>query len=91
MLYVLGDLDLLCLEEDTSPSACTCEVWNRMVQRDPAGTEGMKPPEVCLYTASYVANYYIHIDAVNKRVWHCITSFIDHMIQIFVGQSDTEY
>ena len=46
VLYVLGDLDLLCLEDDTSESACTCEVWNKMVQRDPAGTVGMKPPEV---------------------------------------------
>lgn len=48
VLYALGDLDLLCLEEDTSASACTCEVWNKMVQRDPAGTVGMKPPEVCM-------------------------------------------
>lgn len=48
VIYVLGDLDLLCLDEDTSASACTCEVWNRMVQRDPAGTVGMKPPEVCM-------------------------------------------
>ena len=48
VLYVLGDLDLLCLKEDISASACTCEVWNKMVQRDPAGTVGMKPPEVCV-------------------------------------------
>ena len=50
---MLGDLDLLCLEEDTSASACTCEVWNKMVQRDPAGTVGMKPPEVCMQPCSY--------------------------------------
>jgi len=41
VLYVLGDLDLLCLEED-----CSSEMWDKMVQRDPAGTEGFKPPEV---------------------------------------------
>ena len=44
VLYVLGDLDLLCLEED-----CSSDVWDRMVQRDPAGTEGFKPPEVVTY------------------------------------------
>ena len=43
---MLSDLDLLCFEEDTLPDICTCEVWNKMVQRDPAGTVGMKPPEV---------------------------------------------
>lgn len=44
--YVVGDLDLLCLEEDSTSSTCTHEEWNKMVQKDPAGTVGMKPPEV---------------------------------------------
>ena len=49
VLYVLGNLDLLCLENDISAIGYSFEVWNEMSQRDPAGTVGMKPPEVCVY------------------------------------------
>ena len=28
------------------------------------------------------------IDGLSYWVWHCITSFIDHVIQIYVGQKD---
>ena len=31
-----------------------------------------------------------YIDEFNYRVWHFITSFIDHAIQIYVGQKATE-
>ena len=41
--YVLGDLDLLCFEGESSTA--TFEDW-KMTQRDPAGTVEMKPPEV---------------------------------------------
>jgi len=51
--YVLGDLDLLCLEGDSKSSTCTHEVWDKMVQRDPAGTMGMKPPEVGISIYNY--------------------------------------
>ena len=62
VLYVLGDLDLLCLEDDTSASVCTCEVWNKMVQRDPAGTVGMKPPEVCVWVRVRPMAFYGYSD-----------------------------
>ena len=29
------------------------------------------------------------IDELSYWVWHFITSFIDHVIQIYVGQKDT--
>ena len=30
------------------------------------------------------------IDGLNYWAWHCITSFMDHAIQIYVGQKTTE-
>ena len=44
VVYVLGDLDLLCLETECSPYGQ--EYWEKMARHDPAGTMGMKPPEV---------------------------------------------
>ena len=44
--YLLGDLDLLSLEEETSKLTYTCDEWKKMTDHDPAGTIGMKPPEV---------------------------------------------
>lgn len=45
--YVLGDLDLLCLEDKCSNCPHGNEDWEKMARHDPAGTMGMKPPEVC--------------------------------------------
>ncbi|XP_065896980.1 uncharacterized protein [Dysidea avara] len=45
VVYVLGDLDLLCLEEKCSPCPYDKEYWEKMARHDPAGTMGMKPPE----------------------------------------------
>ena len=48
VIYVLGDLDLLCLEKECTPHCNpTHEEWEKMARHDPAGTMGMKPPEVC--------------------------------------------
>ena len=44
--YLLGDLDLLSLEEENLNLTYTCEEWVKMAGGDPAGTIGMKPPEV---------------------------------------------
>ena len=44
--YLLGDLDLLSLEEENSNLTYTCDEWVKMAGHDPAGTIGMKPPEV---------------------------------------------
>ena len=44
--YLLGDMDLLSLEEESANSTYTCDEWKKMVCHDPAGTIGMKPPEV---------------------------------------------
>ena len=44
--YLLGDMDLLSLEEEGANSTYTCDEWKKMVYHDPAGTIGMKPPEV---------------------------------------------
>ena len=44
--YLLGDMDLLSLEEESENSTYTCDEWKKMAGHDPAGTIGMKPPEV---------------------------------------------
>jgi len=44
VLYVLGDMDLLCHEGEQSHT--TCAVWEKMALYDPAGTIEMRPPEV---------------------------------------------
>ena len=44
--YLLGDMDLLSLEEESADSTYTLDEWQKMAYRDPAGTIGMKPPEV---------------------------------------------
>ena len=33
---------------------------------------------------------HIFIDGFNYRAWHFITSFVDHAIQIYVGQKATD-
>ena len=43
VLYVVGDLDLLCFEGVRAGTKC--KEW-KMTQRDPAGTIKMKPLEV---------------------------------------------
>ena len=48
--YLLGDMNLLSLEKEDAyenqNSPYTCEEWEKMAGHDPAGTMGMKPPEV---------------------------------------------
>ena len=44
--YLLGDMDLLSLEEESADLTYTYEEWKKMAGHDPAGTIGMKPPEV---------------------------------------------
>jgi len=57
VVYVLGDLDLLCLEKECTPHCNpTHEEWEKMARHDPAGTMGMKPPEV-----QYVKDTYFGI------------------------------
>ena len=43
--YLLGDMDLLSLEESENLTY-TLDEWEKMTYHDPAGTIGMKPPEV---------------------------------------------
>ena len=43
LTYLLGDMDLFCLEKE---SINALEEWKKMPDHDPAGTMGMKPPEV---------------------------------------------
>lgn len=47
--YLLGDMDLFRLEEERANLTYTCEEWKKMVCHDPAGTIGMKPPEVRIH------------------------------------------
>ena len=76
----MGDLDLLCLEDNKS-STCTHEVWDEMVQKDPAGTMGMKPPEVQI-VIPYVAITHIHVISHKSDVWSgCVT-----MMNVLVGK-----
>ena len=42
--YVLGDTDLF--EEESANLTYTLDEWKKMAGHDPAGTIGMKPPEV---------------------------------------------
>ena len=53
VLYVVGDLDLLCLEGVSCGTKF--EDW-KMTQHDPAGTIEMKPLEVCIirYIRMYI-------------------------------------
>ena len=44
--YLLGDMDLFCLEKESKNLSYTLDEWKKMVGHDPAGTMGMKPPEV---------------------------------------------
>ena len=44
--YLLGDMDLFSLEEDSADLIYTLDEWEKMAYHDPAGTIGMKPPEV---------------------------------------------
>ena len=44
MTYLLGDTDLF--EEESTDLTYTCDEWKKMAGHDPAGTIGMKPPEV---------------------------------------------
>ena len=46
MTYLLGDMDLCILEEQSADSPYTHSEWKKMAGHDPAGTIGMKPPEV---------------------------------------------
>ena len=43
MQYVLGDLNLMCLEDDQSGKG---REWEKMLQHAPAGTIGKIAPEV---------------------------------------------
>ena len=42
--YLLGDTDLF--QEESTDLTYTCNEWKKMAGHDPAGTIGMKPPEV---------------------------------------------
>ena len=42
--YLLWDTDLF--EEESTDLTYTCDEWKKMAGHDPAGTIGMKPPEV---------------------------------------------
>ena len=51
--YTLGDMDLLSLEEEGANLTYTCDEWKKMAYNDPAGTIGMKPPEVGIIKEKY--------------------------------------
>ena len=53
-MYLLGDMDLLRLEEETANLTYTCDEWKKMACRDPAGTMETKPPAQYIYKISYV-------------------------------------
>ena len=46
--YLLGDMDLLSLEEESENLTYTLDEWTKMAGHDPAGTIGMKLPEVSI-------------------------------------------
>ena len=45
-MFVLSDLDLVCLEGKDALASRSAEVWDKMAMHDPAGTMEMKSPEV---------------------------------------------
>ena len=60
--YLLGDMDLFSLEEDSANSTYTCDEWEKMAGHDPAGTIGMKPPEVNkIITIKFCIEFFIKI------------------------------
>lgn len=42
--YLLGDTDLF--QEESTDLTYTCDEWKKLAGGDPAGTIGLKPPEV---------------------------------------------
>jgi len=58
VLYVLGDMDLLC--HDGEQVNTNCDVWEKMALHDPAGTIDMRPPEV----KRLLLIYFLHVLAV---------------------------
>ena len=45
----------------------------------------------CTYSFVLLHNFiasYCTIDRLSYWVWHCITSFIDYTVQIYIGQKD---
>jgi len=49
VVYILSDLDLVCLEGKDALASKSGEVWDKMANHDPAGTMEMKSPEVHLH------------------------------------------
>ena len=46
LTYLLGDMDLLSLEEESETLTYMYDEWENMAGLDPAGTIEMKPPQV---------------------------------------------
>ena len=63
-------MDLLSLEEEDDNLTYTLEEWDKMVGHDPAGTIGMKPPEVSSKDVFIVLCYVVLSGISNlKLVW----------------------
>ena len=72
--YLLGDMDLLSLEEEGADLIYTLEEWQKMAYHDPAGTIGMKPPEVGIIWHDVYCIRDLFGGDLNLAVW-----------QIFIG------
>ena len=46
VVFILSDLDLVCMEGKDALASSSGEVWDKMAMHDPAGTMEMKSPEV---------------------------------------------
>ena len=75
--YLLGDMDLLILEEEGANLTYTYEEWEKMVGHDPPGTMGMKPPEVSnkriqheyIYSLVLLIHLFSHTTRIFTRVF----------------------
>ena len=58
-------MDLFCLEKDSKNLSYTLDEWKKMVGHDPAGTMGMKAPEVGnKYSDVQYISYIVIIDII---------------------------
>ena len=72
---VLGDMNLLCVEGESS--LITSEMWHRMAMHEPAGTPRMKAPEVKPHTTNMYQLFiglFSHFTELVKETQWLVTS-----------------
>ena len=63
VVFILSDLDLVCLEGKDALASKSVEVWDKMAMHDPAGTIEMKSPEVCVHVYHVIVVHYFVVQS----------------------------